>query len=456
MSQATTNPTKSAGTIGDIQSFLKKVGASQAADDTNKEAEALNEHGGYEGSTTHPVKDVDDGTQEATTGARASENEKDNREEQGSAGVDSTPEASPGQQDGYQLNINMTESATGEDASTEDDFKGDKDDPGTTAKATTEDGEKYGEDTSMADLLKASAAMGDQLCTLLTKKATGEQTEAPAAGQPQEKLSDAEVAAKAGWELAGIANGELNKESVDTAVVNDLAQVITTAEDAAQKTAALVQSYTQERAKQAASKSSNDEEGGDDDEESDGGGGEGDKTEGMGEDEAMMGPGMGEGGEEMPGGPEMGGEMGGLEMGGPEMGGEMGGGADDILAALAGGEDMGAEDAMAGMTGEEGYEEGGPEMGGEMGGPEMGGGEMGGGGEEEMLLAALEQAGISPEELMVAAEAREKTASHLATAAKGLKRASANGRRKYEPKTAKEKKRFDAMTSYIGELVPTR
>ena len=73
--------------INTIESFLQQIGGQI------KSAEAHTEPGSIGGETEHPVKDVDDKTEVAQTGDRASENESDVKEDQGEAGVDSTPEA---------------------------------------------------------------------------------------------------------------------------------------------------------------------------------------------------------------------------------------------------------------------------------------------------------------------------------------------------------------------------
>jgi len=100
--------------------------------------------GGYMGESSHPSADVDNQVENATTGARASEHESDIDEQQGAPAVDNTPEMSQeGRQDDVQVNIGTHASAVGEDPAVEDDYKGDKDDPGTTHPAKTDDGEKY-------------------------------------------------------------------------------------------------------------------------------------------------------------------------------------------------------------------------------------------------------------------------------------------------------------------------
>lgn len=100
--------------------------------------------GGYQGASTHPSTSVDNDVQTASTGARASEYEADVKKQQGALAVDNTPEMSQeGRQDDVQLNINTNVAATGEDPAAERDYKGTKDDPGTTHPAKTNDGEKY-------------------------------------------------------------------------------------------------------------------------------------------------------------------------------------------------------------------------------------------------------------------------------------------------------------------------
>ena len=71
------------GTLGTIEQFVKEVGTKTAAANT--------EAGGHEGETTHPVKDVDDRTEDAEEGARSAENTQDVKSDdtgQGQASVD--------------------------------------------------------------------------------------------------------------------------------------------------------------------------------------------------------------------------------------------------------------------------------------------------------------------------------------------------------------------------------
>jgi hypothetical protein len=100
--------------------------------------------GGYQGASSHPTTSVDNNVQNADTGARAAEYETDIKKQQGALAVDNTPELSQeGRQNEVQLNINTNAKSTGEDPAAEKDFKGTKDDPGTSHPAKTNDGEKY-------------------------------------------------------------------------------------------------------------------------------------------------------------------------------------------------------------------------------------------------------------------------------------------------------------------------
>jgi hypothetical protein len=82
--------------------------------------------------------------QNATEGSRASEYEADVKKQQGAVSVNNAPELpQEGRQDDVQLNLGTNAAATGEDPAAEKDYKGTKDDPGTSHPAKTNDGEKY-------------------------------------------------------------------------------------------------------------------------------------------------------------------------------------------------------------------------------------------------------------------------------------------------------------------------
>ena len=100
--------------LASISDLLDQIGATR-----EKSAEAHTEAGGYQGSTTHPVKDVEDRCDTASEGSRSSENSSDIKEDLGKPAVDNTSEGTPGGQDSVQMNIGVNQSATGEDASVE-------------------------------------------------------------------------------------------------------------------------------------------------------------------------------------------------------------------------------------------------------------------------------------------------------------------------------------------------
>lgn len=102
--------------------------------------------GGYQGASSHPTANIDNRGQSASEGARSSENESDVKADVPN-NVNSAPDAKDGQSDDVNINIGTTQSATGDDPSTEDDYKGGKDDPGSEHPARTDndslDGHKY-------------------------------------------------------------------------------------------------------------------------------------------------------------------------------------------------------------------------------------------------------------------------------------------------------------------------
>jgi hypothetical protein len=124
--------------------------------------------GGYQGASAHPSTSVDNNVQKATTGARAAEYEADVKKQQGALAVDNTAEMSQeGRQDDVQLNIGVNVAATGEDPAAEKDYKGTKDDPGTSHPAKTNDGEKYSSVTFKEAHVKCSNLGNEILADLI-------------------------------------------------------------------------------------------------------------------------------------------------------------------------------------------------------------------------------------------------------------------------------------------------
>lgn len=139
--------------------------------------------GGYQGASSHPSVSVANDVQSAPEGARASEYESDIKKQQGALAVDNTPEMSQeGRQDDVQLNIGTNAKATGEDPAAEKDYKGDKDDPGTSHPAKTNDGEKYSS-VSFKEARDACSQLGNDILANLINFGTAnlKQAEMPPA-----------------------------------------------------------------------------------------------------------------------------------------------------------------------------------------------------------------------------------------------------------------------------------
>lgn len=124
-----------------LREFLSEVENEKQAS-VKKRAAANTEPGSQGGATSHPSKDVDDNTQPASEGQRSQENTSDVKKTIFNGGVDSASDSAPSQED-QQLNVGITSTSTGEDPANEDNYKGDKEDPGTTHPAKTSEGEKY-------------------------------------------------------------------------------------------------------------------------------------------------------------------------------------------------------------------------------------------------------------------------------------------------------------------------
>jgi len=350
--------------MGAVEELLAQVGA-------EKSAAANTEAGGYQGSTTHPVKDVDDRTDDAQTGARSSENAADVKEDQGKPGVDAAAAGTPGGQDSVQLNVGITSKATGEDPGVEDAYKGEKDDDGrdgsSTHPARTDnsalDGHKYASALlDIEQLLKQAEQAGKDFLAAVAVEAEGEtrkhaeqvlSASAKPSGNGESRAADARSA----YDLAGVFMGmgvpEEDQKAASVAVVDLLSEVIRTADVRAEKTAAFYRKWAEKQAA-AAKKADHDEETGEEEE----------------GDAAAAGDPAASGGEE----------------------------EDAILQMLAGGGDMGAEEAAGGMAGGGMPPEAGGGMPPEAGGmpPEAGGmppeaGGMPGGLTEEQLLPILLQ-----------------------------------------------------------------
>jgi hypothetical protein len=148
--------------------------------------------GGYQGASSHPSASVGNDVQAAPEGARASEYESDIKKQQGALAVDNTPEMSQeGRQDDVQLNIGTNAKSTGEDPAAEKDYKGDKDDPGTSHPAKTNDGEKYSS-VSFKQAREACSNLGNDILANLINFGTANLKQAEMPAQLAEALGKKE------------------------------------------------------------------------------------------------------------------------------------------------------------------------------------------------------------------------------------------------------------------------
>ena len=363
-----------------IDKFIREVGATEKL-----AAEANTEAGSVGGATEHPVKDVDDHTDDADEGFRSKENDADVKADEGPPSVDNQPIAtpektaegkseggaagdpaqSPGSAADDQLQIGTVKEPTGDDPSVEtSSVKAEKEDSGgpggpTTHPATTEnsslDGLKYAEsqleEMPLADLAKVASDLNNAILAELAVhdfSKTAENEVSAKSDKAAESKEATDVAAQAGWELAGLLTGDFDKEAADAMVEETLTDIIKTASADADRVNHFLVSYSDEinsQNKAASEKSANEEALA-----------------------AMMGGG-----------------------GAPEEGGMPEEAAMEAVQGMGGGEELGG--LGAGLGAEGGIpEEGVPEEGGE---------------DVEQLAAILEELGISPEELEQAMAAEE-------------------------------------------------
>lgn len=187
-------------------------GAEKAAAQKKADGPTPADPGGYQGASTHPSTSVDNDVQSASTGARASEYEADIKKQQGALAVDNTPEMSQeGRQDDVQLNINTNAKATGEDPASEDDYKGDKDDPGTSHPARTDDGEKYSS-VSFKEARARCGTLGNDILANLINHGADKVKKAEGLVGDQHKLDVDKDGKIEGADLSALRNGEKAKE----------------------------------------------------------------------------------------------------------------------------------------------------------------------------------------------------------------------------------------------------
>lgn len=414
--------------LATVADFLSEIGREKTASDP----------GSIGGSTSHPSKSVDDSTQAGSTGARASENEKDIKEMPVAKTVDSIPEgqSDAGKQDQFQLNIGTNQSATGEDPSVEDDYKGEKDDPGTSHPAEA-GGEKYGSDFSKMSNEKLASVVTELGNELLADISTGrfemKQASAPAPKQSTPPATAPAVervkaAAEAGHDLAA---------TVGQAIDNDVAAILGAWVKQAHASADSTADFLDALRKQATDET---DEGEDHDKPGD---------EGSGSNPDEGGESKGESSESSSA-PESSPAQAPAGPGGPPAAEPA---ADPVAAMLGGG---GGPDPAAMMGGGGASPDAGAMMGMAAGPAPAPEAAMGQEDVMQQLAAVLMEMGISPEELISMLQGSKMAAAEQAQvkrAAENVSKYRRSGKFAFsEAKTAREKDMRNQMRAYIAEI----
>ena len=138
------------------------------------------------GPTTHPVKNVDDGTVPFKEGERSRENEADVKKQVGGDNI----EVATGQgQDSDKLKEvqstggGLNARPTGEDPAAEDDYKDRLKDPGTSMPAKVGDGEKYAK-CGFEENIKTATQLGNELLAAIATPNTKAAAATPTATTP--------------------------------------------------------------------------------------------------------------------------------------------------------------------------------------------------------------------------------------------------------------------------------
>lgn len=340
-----------------------------------KKAEPLSEAGSIDGETTHPVGDADDGLIKLEEGAHSAEN-SDAVQEQIPNSVDEAEEGVSVPQEERQLDVGIKNSPVGGDPASEtESVNATRDDPGTTHPANVDESPKYAS-WKLSDLQKAASSKANDILADMsvllgidparrqgpgTAKAAGD---VPAAFQTknQGKKTPMPVTGKA-VEGKPVDQGHPDpatiKRALDEAIAGQSQQIILNALAAAEEAGQFITQYGRGLRKQAV---------------------EGNPAGAAVPPEEAMPQGGDPSGAAPPGDPSAGG--GNIP---PEM----------LQAMMAQGDQGGQPPGGDSGAGSDGGEHA---MGGD---PAAGGG----GGEDEavdQLVQALEEKGISPEELLAA------------------------------------------------------
>ncbi|MDZ7346459.1 MAG: hypothetical protein ONA69_06630 [candidate division KSB1 bacterium] len=237
--------------LGRINALLNEINREKRAGVRRFKSAATDDPGGAAGETENPVKDVDNNAEEVEPGSRAAEHEEDIAAAYPGVGVDEVDPESGGDQADKQIQSELTQSLTGEDPETEDNYKGEIEDPGTESPVNVEEiGRKYGS-VSYPVLAKAAySRMYDVLCSI----ASGEPTEKSAAHADSDEefsFDDWLQAAAVGYQMADeiLKKEASNLEADDAAAVNLLHKAVEDASVDADLVGQWLGNYLNERAK---------------------------------------------------------------------------------------------------------------------------------------------------------------------------------------------------------------
>lgn len=215
--------------LGRINALLAEVDGEKRATELGTSGSAAKDPGGYAGKSTHPSAKTDDKSGPVELGSRFKENEKDVKEVYPAA-VDNTEPGSGGTQDDKAYNVGTHVSETGEDPKVEDNYKGHKEDPGTTHPSDMSDNDKYASMRTDVLFKEAFFKMNALLAAIasdepIAKSATTEKTKV-----------GAKEAAQAGYALSSslIEQPTFDKAALAHAVLeNTIKEALTDADNVA-------------------------------------------------------------------------------------------------------------------------------------------------------------------------------------------------------------------------------
>jgi len=189
--------------LGRINALLAEIDGEKSASEMDTSGSSKKDPGGYDGPSSHPSAKTDGNCGAAPMGSRAKEHESDIKETSPAA-TDSTDAGLIGDQEDAQYNIGAQQSAVGGDPKVEDKYKDRPDDPGTSHPANADDvGSKYASLRPEMLFKEAFSKLNDLLAALADNERIEIKVERD---QPQQKQAqqniDPAFAAQQGYQLS--------------------------------------------------------------------------------------------------------------------------------------------------------------------------------------------------------------------------------------------------------------